>query len=104
MATIIDSKLQDDALYLRVNTPRLDAATAREFKTECSQQWDPRVQRLTINMAMVDFLDSTGIGALLSVYKRLTTPKSTMSLIDVQPAVQSVLEVMRMNRVFEIRA
>ena len=103
MATIIDSKLQDDTLYVRVNTPRLDAASAREFKTECSNHWDPAVQRLTVNMAMVDFLDSSGIGALLSVYKRLPMQQSIMSLIDVKPAVQSVLELMRMHRVFEIR-
>ena len=104
MPAIIESNLQDDNLYLRVNTPRLDAATAREFKTECSEHWKTGVQRLTINMAMVDFLDSSGIGALLSVYKRLTTPQSTMRLIDVKPAVQSVLELMRMHRVFEILA
>jgi anti-sigma B factor antagonist len=55
-------------------------------------------------MAMVDFLDSSGIGALLSVYKRLTTPQSIMRLVDVKPAVQSVLELMRMHRLFEIRA
>ena len=53
---------------------------------------------------MVDFLDSSGIGALLSVYKRLTKPQSTMRLIHVKPAVQSVLELMRMHRVFEILA
>jgi anti-sigma B factor antagonist len=104
MPTMIESNLQDDTLYFRVNTPRLDAATAREFKTECSEHWNPGIQRLTINMAMVDFLDSSGIGALLSVYKRLTTPQSIMRLVDVKPAVQSVLELMRMHRLFEIRA
>lgn len=104
MPSILDSQLQDDTLYLRVNTPRLDAVTARSFKTECGEHWAPSVQRLTIDMAAVDFLDSSGIGALLSVYKRLTTPQSSMRLIDVKPAVQSVLELMRMHRVFEIQA
>jgi anti-sigma B factor antagonist len=104
MHTMIESSLKNDSLYLRVNTSRLDAASAREFKSECGEHWDPGIQTLTINMAMVNFLDSSGIGALLSVYKRLTIPESTMRLIDVQPAVQSVLELMRLHRVFEIHA
>ena len=41
MPTMIESNLQDDTLYFQVNTSRLDAATAREFKTECSEHWNP---------------------------------------------------------------
>jgi anti-sigma B factor antagonist len=103
MATILHANLQDDTLHLRVAAPRLDAASSRDFKEECAAHWQPSVRRLTINMAAVDFLDSSGIGALLSVYKRLQCAQPSVRLLEVKPAVQSVLELMRMHRVFEIQ-
>lgn len=104
MATILQADMQENTLHLRVNTTRLDAATARDFKEECTSHWQPNVQRLSINMAAVDFLDSSGIGALLSVYKRLKSSHPSVQLVDVKPAVQSVLELMRMHRLFEIQS
>ena len=103
MATILHANLQDDTLHLRVTASRLDAVSARDFKNECATHWQPSIRRLTINMAAVDFLDSSGIGALLSVYKRLQTSQPSVQLVEVKPTVQSVLELMRMHRVFEIR-
>jgi anti-sigma B factor antagonist len=103
MPTILDSSFENDTLHLSVNVPRLDAATARDFKNEFLGHWQPATRRLTINLSHVDFLDSSGIGALLSLYKRLPAPNASVRLLNVKPAVQSVFELMRMHRVFEIQ-
>ena len=52
----------------------------------------------------VEFLDSSGIGALLSVYKRLEPRRGERQLLNVKPAVQSVFELMRMHRIFDIQS
>jgi anti-sigma B factor antagonist len=102
MAQIASGELRDHTLCLTVNAPRLDAVTAREFKKACEDFWKPEVERLTIDLRAVDFLDSSGVGALLSVYKKLPPDKPSVKLLNVQPAVQTVVELLRLHRIFTI--
>jgi anti-sigma B factor antagonist len=104
MTSLLNSSFDGDALHLHLHAPRFDAAAAREFKVEINNHWRPDVRRLTIDMSTVEFLDSSGIGALLSTYKRLAVGgAATVQLLHVKPAVQSVFELMRMHRIFDIQ-
>jgi len=102
MAQIASGELKDRTLCLTVNAVRLDAATARDFKKACDEFWKPGVERLTIDLRSVEFLDSSGVGALLSVYKKLPADKPSVKLLHVQPAVQTVIELLRLHRIFTI--
>lgn len=104
MAKILEERFEDGTLHLTVKVGRLDAAAAREFKTECAAAWRSGVERLIIDLAAVDFLDSSGIGALLSVHKRLPAEKPGVKLVNVRPPVQSVIELLRLHRIFEIQS
>jgi anti-sigma B factor antagonist len=102
MAHVATAELKDHTLCLTVHTPRLDAASARDFKKICDESWKPEIERLTIDLRSVDFLDSSGVGALLSVYKKLPADKPSVKLLHVQPAVQTVIELLRLHRIFTI--
>jgi anti-sigma B factor antagonist len=104
MGKIIDAQLTGNALHLSLKVQRLDAVTAREFKQECEAAWTPAVQTVTVEMAPVAFVDSSGIGSLLSVYKKLPSQSPSVKLRNVKPAVQSVIELLRLHRIFEIEA
>ena len=104
MAKLMDFSQDGETLHLHIHAPRFDAAAARDFKTEIQSHWPPTVKRLDIDLHSVEFLDSSGIGALLSVYKRLSSSgEGSVKLLNVRPAVQSVFELMRMHRIFDIQ-
>jgi anti-sigma B factor antagonist len=102
MPQIASGELKDHTLCLTVHTSRLDAASARDFKRACEEFWKPEVEQLKIDLRAVDFLDSSGVGALLSVYKKLPPDKPAMELLHVQPTVQTVIELLRLHRIFTI--
>jgi anti-sigma B factor antagonist len=102
MPQIASGELKDRTLCLTVHTTRLDAASARDFKKACDEYWQPTVERLTIDLREVEFLDSSGVGALLSVYKKLPADKPSVKLLHVQPPVQTVIELLRLHRIFTI--
>jgi len=102
MPQIASGELKDRTLCLTVHAPRLDAVTARDFKKACEDCWGAEVERLTIDLRTVEFLDSSGVGALLSVYKKLPADKPSVKLLHVQPAVQTVIELLRLHRIFTI--
>ncbi|MEZ5413304.1 MAG: STAS domain-containing protein [Opitutaceae bacterium] len=104
MAILTKTHLDGDVLQLNLGVTRLDAASARTFKQEVADVWTAEVKSVTIDMSAVRFIDSSGIGALLSVYKRLPQGGPSVRLSGVAPAVVSVIELLRLHRIFEISA
>jgi anti-sigma B factor antagonist len=104
MANLIDTKTEGKTLHLRVKVARLDASAARSFKQETERVWSEEVEQVCIDMEAVGFIDSSGIGALLSVYKKLPPGMPSVTLRKVQPAVESVIELLRLHRIFELSA
>ena len=67
----IDAEIDGTTLKILVKVARLDASTVREFKRECQKIWISKINDVSVDLSQVAFLDSSGIGALLSLYKLL---------------------------------
>jgi anti-sigma B factor antagonist len=101
---IVEAKVDANTLVLTVLTPRLDAASASEFKKICAATWQPAITGVTADLAQLEFVDSSGVGALLSLYRQLPPPNPSVKLLRVKPQVQAVIEMLRLHRIFEIEA
>lgn len=95
-------KVSGDVLYISLNLPRLDASSAAAVKTELTMELDPAVKRAEIEIGNVRFIDSSGIGVLLGIYRKLPGDDAEVILRNVQPGVQAVLELLRLHRVFKV--
>jgi anti-sigma B factor antagonist len=102
MATLTETHLAGEVLTLNLKVSRLDAAVARTFKQEVEQVWSEKIKTVVIDMGPVGFIDSSGIGALLSIYKKLPPGGPSVRLTAVAPAVESVIHLLRLHRIFEI--
>jgi len=99
---ILEAAVHGSELSLRVLVPRLDILTASGFKKECEEIWRPEIAVVRVNLMAVQFIDSSGVGALLSLYKRLPAPNPSVKLLCVQASVQAVIELLRLHRIFEL--
>ena len=104
MPSSIDARHDGNTLILTVKVARLDAAEARGFKQECEEAWNADLNAVVIDLGAVQFIDSSGIGALLSVYKKLPSSTPSVKLINVTATVQSVIELLRLHRIFELES
>ena len=59
--------------------------------------------RLVIDLAELDFVDSTGLGTLVSVVQRVRHVGGEMTLRSPTPATRSVIEMTGLARVLPIR-
>ncbi|HKY91918.1 MAG TPA: STAS domain-containing protein [Nevskiaceae bacterium] len=57
---------------------------------------------LTVDMAGVDYMDSSGIACLVLAYQQANTARLDFELANVQPRVRKVLELARLDKVFRI--
>ena len=89
-------------MHAALGINRLDASSSRDFKKDVEAIWSSEVSRVELDFEKVDFIDSSGVGALLGVYKRLPGDQPNVQLKRVQPPVQSVIELLRLHRIFDI--
>jgi len=80
---------------------KIDASVAVEFKKQLEALVETGENRLVLNLEEVDFIDSSGLGALVSVFKS-TEPDGTIKLFAVKDGVRSILELTRLDHVFAI--
>lgn len=80
---------------------RLTAANAPQFKQALLGQIDEGHMRLVLDLKSVSFIDSTGLGALVGVLKRLGA-RGDMAVCGLQSATQQMFKLTRMDRVFRI--
>ena len=82
--------------------PRLDAEVAGEFRTTLLRLIEGGHRNLIIDLPGVEFIDSSGLGALVSALKRVkqSDRNGDIRLANVRPPVLAVLEIIRLHRVF----
>jgi anti-sigma B factor antagonist len=89
------------AILLTVEESRIDAASAVQFKDEMRRLTDERATRVVLDLRNVDFLDSSGLGAIVGVMKLLGTDRP-LELVGLTPNVTKVFRLTRMDTIFPI--
>lgn len=90
-----------DVTIVRPADKRIDAATATGFKQAMSDLIDAGARRIVLNLSDVDFIDSSGLGAIISSLKRLGND-GELVICSVRATVMSLFRLTRMDRVFDI--
>ena len=62
---------------------------------------DSNVSKLVLNLAEVSYIDSSGLGELVSAYTTARSKGCTVKLLNVQSKVQDLLTVTKLYTVFE---
>lgn len=89
------------ALLITVGEDRIDAAVAIQFKDGLRSLADGGPERVILDLQQVQFLDSSGLGAVVAAMK-LLGPGQTLELANLTPVVANVFRLTRMDRVFTI--
>ena len=83
----------------RVN---LEGETSLVFKDRLKALIAEGNNRVVVDMGNVGFIDSLGLGALISGLKVLRHARGTLKLANVSEPVEAVLRITRLLRVFDI--
>ena len=91
-----------DVVVIALREANLDASNVREFKETVQALVGPTATRVVFDLQGVKFIDSSGLGALISCLRQLNARRGDLRLCNLTPTVQALLALMRMNRVFQI--
>ncbi|MBO9376396.1 anti-sigma factor antagonist [Sphingomonas histidinilytica] len=88
-----------DITVVTVDRDRFDAVAAPGLKADF-QRLGP-VRKLVLDLSRVSFMDSTGLGALVSLLKMLGG-NGAMAVAGVQPPVRKLFEMTRLDSLFRL--
>ena len=95
------SENRGSCLVISVDADRIDAATAVQFKDDMRRVITDAAERVLLDMSPVDSIDSSGLGAIVSVMKYLGADRR-LELASLSPKVQTVFRLTRMDAVITI--
>lgn len=99
----MDEKFKNgqEVLIIKPDSSRIDASSAVQFKNQMLDIIQSGKNTIILDLSEVDFIDSSGLGALVSSRKTMGS-KGDIVLCDVSERVLNIFKVTRMNKVFKI--
>jgi anti-sigma B factor antagonist len=79
----------------------LDAGNEKRFKKEVVSQLEPS-SKVILDLSEVNFIDSSGLGVILSCYRHLHAGNGDLKLCCLNEQVHTLFELVRMHRIFDI--
>jgi len=91
----------NDSQIIRVEE-RLDSGNAGELKIKASELIASGTGKLILDLTDTKFIDSIGLGALVSILKQTAQNDSKVVLTSLSPQVRQIFELTRLYRLFDI--
>lgn len=98
----LSKNTENGVLVLTPDSERIDAASAIYLKDQFRDATAATDGRVIMDLAGVNFMDSSGLGAMVSALKQLKGRK--LELVGLTPVVAKVFKLTRMDQVFIIHA
>lgn len=91
-----------DSVHVLDISGRLDAATAPAFRDACTKLLEAGHSNLVVSFSGTSFIDSSGLGVLVSVLRNVTKIGGDVRLAALPPEVKTLFELTRLNKVFDM--
>ncbi len=93
---------KNEIVIIYVKEERLDAHNSGDLKIEMQRLFEEGNKNVLVDLHDVRFIDSSGLGALVSGFKNAISHHGNLKLSALQTQVKSMFELTRLHRVFEI--
>ena len=91
----------DSVAVATVPVDELDASNAEEFKRDMAPVLQANT-KLVLDLSRLRFVDSSGLGAMLSCLRQLSAKSGDLKLCGMSKQVRGLFELVRMHRIFDI--
>ncbi|MFH1687328.1 MAG: STAS domain-containing protein [bacterium] len=81
---------------------RLDLASGSDLKHRVKELFDKDYNSFHFNMCDIEFVNSSGLGTLVSIMKEVRLRKGRLTLSDLASYVQEIFDITQLSHIFEI--
>ncbi len=102
MSLKIDNELGHNIIEIKP-LGEVDIYTSPELKRKIFKLIDERNADVLIDGEGLEYIDSTGLGVLMSIYKKLQEKGLKLTIINLKPNIYKLFDITGLNKVFNIR-
>jgi len=84
------------------NINKLNILIAQTLKEEVAQYLTKANTKLILNLDGIEYVDSSGFGALLSILRNAKNNDSQFKICNVSPDVMELIKLLQLHNVFDI--
>ena len=98
---LLETRQDEGVLIVTPLEKHLDGHVAPAFQTALLERIDAGARRIVVNLHCVQFMDSSGLGALVVALKRLGR-EGELKVCELSDGVRSMFELARLDRLIPI--
>jgi anti-anti-sigma factor len=93
---------KENGIWIVTPEGRLDAQTVSLFKKSTQPLLDEENPKLIFDLHEINFIDSTGLGAVISLLRHVQSRQGNIVLTHLTQEVEAILEITRLHRLFNV--
>ena len=97
----IESREKNGVIVLDLQGKLMGGPDAEAFKSTIRKFLDKGSKHIIVNLHGVDWINSTGVGILISGYTTMRRSGGDLKLLHVSDKIQSILYVTKLNLIFK---
>jgi anti-sigma B factor antagonist len=97
----VKTEMKDGLMICRVEGD-INLNTAAGIKKEFAGFLEQKPSRVIINFSKVAYIDSSGLGMLVEILKRVKGYGGSLKLTDLSAKIKSMFEIIQFNKIFDI--
>lgn len=81
----------------------IDIYTSPKFKEQVIKSFKNNELDIIINGEKLEYIDSTGLGVLISIYKVLKEKEKTIYIENIKPNIKKLFDITDLDKIFIIK-
>ncbi|HJG97491.1 MAG TPA: STAS domain-containing protein [Romboutsia timonensis] len=103
MSINIESKLNNENDFWDISLKgELDVSTADKLKEYLHNLADEKILDMKINLDKLDYIDSTGLGVMIGVLKKLKTDNKEIHILNPKSNVKKIFTITGLDKIFKM--
>ena len=82
----------------------LDIFSSPNFKEKVVNAYDSRNSDIIIDLEKLEYVDSTGLGALISIFRKLKESNNKIIIDNIKPNIKKLFLITELDKLFVIRS
>lgn len=92
----------DGAVTVLTVSGDVDMSTAPQLEQQLAELADGGARQIVVDLSSVDFLDSSALGVLVGLHKRLAAEQGTIKLVCGHPRIERIFAITRLTEVIPL--
>ncbi len=97
----IRKRYEGDVAILQLDG-QLNLTSASTLKEASKEVLANDTKKMVLNLEKVDFINSSGLGALVSILKDVRNARASMKISNLAPYVKEIFDITQLSNIFEI--